>query len=230
MRSPLLSRCGAWIPLVVAVVAIDGARRATAQAGGIVPPNTYEVQIDGESFLVDGNQPPVKVKSGLKKGTTYALAVRMAMTQKLRLNSVQLEYGMVATAYDNQGRDLRVARIVHDLGFSMEIRDFGQELGDKHEDELLKTLADDAVKRLKDNKAGAVTQSKTNTKKFGVSNGKWSKIGYTDAKGVARSCIIFVLSGEKYTVSAVAEYQDQYLEDVGPWMGNILASIRPKAS
>ena len=25
MRSPLLSRCGAWIPLVVAVVAIDGA-------------------------------------------------------------------------------------------------------------------------------------------------------------------------------------------------------------
>ena len=108
----------------------------------------------------------------------------MAMTQKLRLNSVQLEYGMVATAYDNQGRDLRVARIVHDLGFSMEIRDFGQELGDKHEDELLKTLADDAVKRLKDNKAGAVTQSKTNTEKFGVSNGKWSKIGYTDAKGV----------------------------------------------
>ena len=107
MRSPLLSRCGAWIPLVVAVVAIDRAR-SHREAGGIVPPNTYEVQIDGESFLVDGNQPPVKVKSGLKKGTTYALAVRMAMTQKLRLNSVQLEYGMVATAYDNQGRDLRV--------------------------------------------------------------------------------------------------------------------------
>ena len=70
---------------------------------------TYEVQIDGESFQVEGGQRPIKVESKLKKGTTYSLAVRVSMTQILRLNSVQLEYGMWAKVIDNKRKDLRSA-------------------------------------------------------------------------------------------------------------------------
>lgn len=228
MRTLSSARIGAWITSLFALWAATGPSPAAAQPGGGTPPVTYEIQIDGESFLVEGNEPPQTVESTKKRGTTYKLAVRVAMVQRLRLNSVKLEYGMVATAHDNEGKEVRTVRIVHDLGFSMEIRDFGQNLGAKLEDELLATLTKDMVQSLTQRKVTALKQTPPKEKKFGASNGKWLKIGYTDANGIARSAIIFVLSGEKYTVSAVAEFQDQYLEEVGPWMGNILASIRPK--
>ena len=171
-------------------------------------PVTYEVQIDGESFQVEGVR-PVKVESKLKKGTTYTLAVRVAMTQPLRLNSVQMEYGMWAKVIDNKGKDLRIAQIVHELGFSLEITDLGQALDAKHQDDLLKTLADDAVKRFTDRKATDLKRTEPKDRKFGPSDGKWLKINYTDSEGAARTCMVFVLSGEKYTVSAVAEFRDQ---------------------
>ena len=94
------------------------------------PPVTYEVQIDGESFQIEGGQRPIKVQSKLKKGTTYTLAVRVAITQVLRLNSVQMEYGMWAKVTDiNKSKDLRVVQIKHDLGFSLTITDLGHALG-----------------------------------------------------------------------------------------------------
>ena len=180
------------------------------------PPVSYEVQIDGESFQVEGNQRPVKVQSKLKKGTTYSLAVRLSMTQPLRLNSVQLEYGMVAKVIDNNRKDLRTAQIVHELGFSFTITDIGHALDARHRDDLLKTLADDAEKRFTDQQATALKRMQPKAQKFGHSDSKWLKISYNDVAGVARTCMIFVLSGEKYTISAVAEFRDQDKDDVGP--------------
>ena len=216
-----------WIPVFFAVVAATVSRPASAQPGASDPPVTYEVQIDGESFQVEGSQRPIKVESKLKKGTTYTLAVRVAMTQTLRLNSVQMEYGMWAKVIDNKGKDLRIAQIVHELGFSLEITDLGQALDAKHQDELLKTLADNAVKRFTDRKATDLKRTEPKAQKFGSSDGKWLKINYNDSEGVARTCMVFVLSGEKYTVSAVAEFRDQDKEDVRPWVMNALGSIRP---
>jgi len=216
-----------WIPVFLAVVVPTALRPALAQPSASDPPVTYEVQIDGESFQVEGNQRPIKVESKLKKGTTYALAVRVAMSQPLRLNSVQLEYGMWAKVVDNKGKDLRIAQIVHELGFSLAITDLGHALDAEHQDKLLKALADDAVKRFTDRKAVELTRTDPKSQKFGVSDGKWLKIKYNDSEGVARSCMVFVLSGEKYTVSAVAEFRDQDQEDVGAWVMNALRSIRP---
>ncbi len=188
---------------------------------------TYEVQIDGESFQVEGGQRPIKVESKLKKGTTYSLAVRVSMTQILRLNSVQLEYGMWAKVIDNKRKDVRRATILHDLAFSLEITDLGQALDAKRQDDLLKTLAENAEKRLSDHKATDLKSTPSKARKFGPSDCKWLMINYKDPEGVARTCMIFVLSGEKYTVSAVAEFRDQDQEDVLPWVKNALASIRP---
>ena len=143
----------AVLAFFLAVVAATGSRPASAQPGAGDTPLTYEVQIDGESFEVEGGRPPIKVESKLKKGTTYTLALRVAMTQPLRLNSVQLEYGMSAKVADDKGKDLRIAQIDHEIGFSLEITDLGQALDAKHQDELLKTIADAAVKRFTDSKA-----------------------------------------------------------------------------
>ncbi len=216
-----------WLPTFFAVVLAAGSHPVSAQPGPDDPPVTYEVQIDGESFQVEGSQRPIKVESKLKKGTTYTLAIRVAMTQTLRLNSVQLEYGMWAKVIDNKGKDLRIAQIIHELGFSLEITDLGQALDAKHQDKLLKALADDAVKRFTDRKAADLKRTEPKAQKFGSSDGKWLQISYNDSEGVARTCMVFVLSGEKYTVSAVAEFRSQDREDVGPWVMNALRSIRP---
>ena len=216
-----------WIAVFFAIVGASVSRPTAAQPSASDPPVTYEVQIDGESFQVEGSQRPIKVQSKLKKGTTYTLAVRVAMTQPLRLNSVQMEYGMWAKVTDNKGKDLRIAKIDHELKFSLEITDLGQPLDAPHQDVLLKTLADHAVQRFTNRKATELKRAEPKVQKFGSSDGKWLRIGYKDSEGTARTCMIFVLSGEKYTVSAVAEFRDQDKEDVRPWVMNALESIRP---
>ena len=203
-------------------------RLGSAQPAAGDPPVTYEVQIDGESFLVESGQRPIKVESKLKKGTTYTLAVRVAMTQILRLNSVQLEYGMWAKVIDNKAKDLRIAQIIHDLGYSLAITDLGHVLNAEHEDKLLKTIADDAEKRFTDRKATHLKRTEpTKAQKVGSSVGKWLTITYDDSEEVPRTCTVFVLSGEKYTVSAVAQFRDQDKDDVRPWVMSAIESIRP---
>ena len=216
-----------WISVCFAVAVASGSRLAPGQPGPDDPPVTYEVQIDGESFQVEGGQRPIKVESKLKNGTHYTLAVRVAMTQPLRLNTVQLEYGMWAKVIDNKRKDLRIAQIVHELGFSLEITDLGQALNTKQQDELLKTLAENAVKRFTDRKAADLKRTELKAVKIGPSDCKRLRINYTDREGVARTCMLFVLSGEKYTVSAVAEFRDLDGDDVKPWVMNALESIQP---
>jgi hypothetical protein len=217
----------AWTHLLLALPLMCGLPRATAQPRPGEPPVTYEVQIDGESFQVQGNQRPTKVESKVKKGTTYEIAIRVARNQHLRLNSMQLEYGMPAKATDDKGRELRIAQIVHELGFSIALTDMGGLLDSKHQDELLKAVADDAVRRYTDRKAVKVSQTDPKVIKFGSSDGKWLRINYTDADGTARSCMILVLSGKAYTVSAVAEFRDQDKDDALAWVKSALESIRP---
>ncbi len=217
----------AVLALLCTVVLATGRRVAFAQPSGNDPPLTYEVQIDGESFQVEGGHPPIKVESKLKPGTTYSLALRVAMTQPLRLNSVQMEYGMWAKVTDNKGKDLRIAEIRHELGFSLEITDLGQALDAKRRDELLKTLVDDAVKRFADRNATDLKQAEPRSGKYGNSEGKSVEIKFNDSDGVAWTCMVFVLWGEKYTVSAVAHFQDHDREDVRLWVMNALKSIRP---
>ncbi len=227
MCNSLRSPRRAWTSAFFAVVVASGSHPVCAQPSADDPPVTYEVQIDGESFQVEGGQRPIKVESKLKKGTTYTLAVRVAMTQCLRLNSVQMEYGMWAKVIDNKRKDLRIVQILHELGFSHEITDLGQPLNAKHQDDLLKALADSAVKRFTDRKATDLKRVELKTMKMGSSDCKRMRINFRDSEGVARTCMIFVLSGEKYTVTAVAEFRDVDEEDMRPWVTNALGSIQP---
>jgi hypothetical protein len=230
MNKPFYAKGKIWsrlflaLPVFIGQYGASGSRLATAQPSPGDPPVTYEVQIDGESFQVEGSQRPIKVESKLKKGTAYTLAVRVAMTQRLRLNSVQMEYGMWAKVDDNKAKDLRIAQIDH-LGCHLTVTDMGRFLDVKHQDELMKTLEQDAVKRYTDRKAANLKRTAKDVK-LGSSEGKGLRITYDDAEGVARTCMIFVLSGKSYTLSAVAEFRDQDKDDIS-WAMSALGSIRP---
>ena len=200
---------------------------ARAQPGPADAPTTYEVQIDGESFQVESGQRPVKVESKLKKGTTYTLAVRIAMTQVLRLNSVRMEYGMSAKVADDKGKDIRTALVTHNLGYSLRITDMGHVLDAAGKDKLLKKLADAAEKHYTDAKAANLVRTEPKSQKFGSSNGKWLKFTFKNEQGQAATSMIFVLSGDNYTVAHEAEFRDQDSEEALPWMKNALLSIRP---
>ena len=194
---------------------------SAAQPGPDDPPVTYEVQIDGESFQVESGQPPVKVESKLKKGTTYTLGVRVSMTQVLRLNSVRMEYGMWANVYDDQqakNKSIRVARIVKDPGITLQITDIGHRLDAEPASKVLKTLVLDAEKDYAKRKAAVVSKKGPLDMKFGPSSGKGTKINFTDEAGETHTAMFFVLSGEKYTVAAEIEYRDKYAEDAVSWM------------
>jgi hypothetical protein len=222
--APCVLNCRTSFPLFCAML-LACARPLAAQPSPGEPPITYEVQIDGESFQVEGSQRPIKVK--LSNGTTHTLALRVATIQHLRLNSVQLEYGMWAKVTDSKVKDLRVAQIVHELGFSLTLTDVGHLLDAAHQDELLKALEEDVAKRISDRKAADISRTPAKALKIGSSEGKGVRITYTDAEGVARSCMIFVLSGKSYTISAVAESRNQDKDDAIPWVMNALGSIRP---
>ena len=202
-------------------------KRPAAQLGPDDPPATYEVQIDGESFQVESGQRPVKLHSKLKPGTTYTLAVRVSLTQVLRLNSVRLEFGMWAKVLNDKGKDIRVTQIVNDGGFTLRITDVGHQLDTKPADKLLDTLVDEAVKRFVAGKAAKITKKGPMAQKFGESNGKGTKISFANAAGKARSAMVFVLSGEKYTIAAQIEYGDEQFDDMMPWLRDALSSIRP---
>ena len=228
MRSKLITHKLVLLPLVFASLAVVSPP-VSGQVSADDPPVTYEVQIDGESFQVEGNQRPVKVESKLKPGTAYTLAVRVAMNQTLRLNSVQLDYGMWARVKDNKDKELRVATIIHELGFSLVVTDLGRPLDEKRRDDLLKTVADAAEQRFKDRNAKNINRTPpSKVQKYGVSQGKWLTIRYKDPEDVARSCMVFVLWGDTYTVSVVAEFRDQDKEDVRPWAMNAIGSIRSR--
>jgi hypothetical protein len=215
-----------WLPMLVTAWGMIS-NAVAAQPGPDDPPVTYEVQIDGESFQVESGQPPVKVESKLKKGTTYTLGVRVSLTQVLRLNSVRMEYGMWSTIYDDKGKDIRVVSIVKDPGITLRISDRGHRMDANPADKWLDILVTDAVNGYAKRKATVVSKKGPIDMKFGQSSGKGTKINFTDEAGEAHTAMFFVLSGEKYTVAAEIEYRDQNSEDAVPWMRSALGSIRP---
>ena len=118
----------AAVLMVAAVTAKDV--RARAEPPAASPPTVYEVQINGESFLVEANR-QTKLESKEKPGVRYDVAVRVAPTQRVRLGTLQFEYELPAKVEVGGRRENRSARLVHELGFSLLISDLGRPLDSK---------------------------------------------------------------------------------------------------
>ena len=71
-----------------------------------MPPSTYEVQINGENFLVEANR-QVKLESRAKPGVSYTVAIRLARRSACRLNTIQFEYDLPAKVKSTPGETAR---------------------------------------------------------------------------------------------------------------------------
>jgi hypothetical protein len=198
---------------------------ATAQQ-----PVMYEVQINGESFRVEGNR-QTTVTSATDPKVKYNIAIRVDPVQVLSLNKVRLDYENPVTIEDNKkpdakAPDVRFVKLSHNDGYSLALIDPGQKFDEKQQGEAIEQLTKSTTERLSALKATDVQAGKLLQGKFGNVAGPWRMIRFKDAAGKAETSMLFVLSGDGFTVSCVGEFADDQAADAKPWIGNAVKSLR----
>jgi hypothetical protein len=214
----------AFFCLCAPLVVVFGAT-ALAQPDLSGPPVTYEVKINGESFVVEGSR-AVKLQSKEKPGTTYEIAIQVALTQRLRLNTVELEYDLPARLTDDRGRPHRTVQLKHELGFSMLITDLGEPLEASAQDEALKILTESVADSYKQQKGTDFEVGQSAECKFGDTPARRAKIHYKDDRDYGHTAWAFVLTGAKFSVTCVVQYLDDDEKTVLPLVKKTLDSIR----
>ena len=190
------------------------------------PPSTYEVQINGESFLVEANR-QVKLESKATPGVSYTVAIRVAPTPRVRLNTIQFDYDLPAKVEMNDRGQDRSARLTHELGFSVLLCDLGRPLDSKAQEKALEILAKSVTTTLHDAKVQGLEISEPHQRQFTGSAARGETIRYRDAKGLAHVYLLYVLAGPAHAATCVAEYVDSDSDDVLPLIKRILDSVGP---
>lgn len=197
-----------------------------AQSAPTAPPLTYEVQINGESFFVEGDR-VVKLDSKKKPDVHYTVAVRVSPTQRIRLNTVEFDYELPAKVIeDSSKRENRSVRLEHELGFSILLTDLGKPNNPKAVEGTLKMLTDSVTAALRDGKARDINTSDPHERTFANASARGAAIRYRDAKNFQHVYLVYVLSGPSFSVSCVAEYVENDGEDVLPLIKKTLDSVR----
>ncbi|MHC4401946.1 MAG: hypothetical protein ACYTG0_19925 [Planctomycetota bacterium] len=198
---------------------------AQGDAGTGSPPLVYDLVINGESFRVEANR-FVKLESLEKPGTTYEVALRIALEQPLRLNTLQLVYDWPARVEDDRGQSRRTVRIRHELGFAMLITDLGGAVKAGSEQTLLEALWESTVRVLKAADATETTVSEPAKQQFGGAIGYGVVIRYRDKRGSRQTSLVYLMTAPGFAASCVAQYFDANQEAVLPRVNKTLNSIR----
>jgi hypothetical protein len=211
--------------LFVITVAVVKGPTALAEQPVAIPPVIYEVQINGESFLVEANR-QTRLESKAKPGVRYEVAVRVAPTQHVSLNTVQFDYDLPAKVeIDDRGRS-RSARLVHELGFSLLIRDLGRPLDSKGQDEALRELVKSVTAMLREIKAQDIDVTEPHQRTFGSSSARGITVRYRDAKRLDHVYLLYVLTGSTYSATCAVEYLENDSDDALPLIKKTLDSVR----
>jgi len=218
-----MSRATALFAILLAAAAAQCP--AAHGAGSSTPPLTYELMIDGESFLIEANR-QVKLQSRDKPGVTYDVALRIALEQPVRLNTFRFEYDWPAQVDDDLRRPQRTVRIAHELGFNMLITDLGQPLDDDSQDKALKILRESTVKGFQEAGMEEITVDEFQSRKFAGSVGRGMMIRYRDGNGLSHTCLVYLMTGPTFAGYCTVEYLDLREVDVVPHVRKILDSIR----
>lgn len=197
---------------------------AGAQEDG-AGPLFYEVQINGETFLLEANR-LTKLESKEKPGMQYNVAVRVAPTQQKRLSSVMFEYDLPAKVEMLGRRETPSAQITHELGFSVLLGDLGRALSVPEQEEALRTLRESVVATLRENRAEEIDVTEPHERKFANSSARGETIRYRDPNGFARVSLLYVLAGPKHGATCVVNYLERDGDNVLPLVKKLLDSIR----
>jgi hypothetical protein len=210
----------------VAVLLMAAAVTARGTPGRADPPTVYEVQINGESFLVEANR-QTNLESKEKPGVRYKVAIRVAPTQRVTLKTLQFEYDLPAKVEVDGRGNVYSARLTHELGFSLLIRDLGGPLDSRGQQAALDDLMKSVVSVLRNANAKDTETSEPFQRKFANSSARGFTIRYRDAKGLGHVYLVCILNGPSYTAACVVEFLDNDSDDVLPLIKKTLDSVCP---
>lgn len=212
--------------LLIAVSVLLGADPETPPAPA-PPPLLYELSINGETFTIEADQ-AVTLTSQEHEGVTYQVALRVAQVQRLPLNTVQLDYDRGFAVEDDQGAQVRTARLRHELGFRITLADMGGALTPEGNQKLLEALAANLQDQFREQKASEITASKPRKTKLGQADATTVKITYQDNEKIGHTCFVQVLAGEDFCCSAIIEMLDSDKEDALPLVERTLETLRKR--
>lgn len=208
-------------------VAFGGAAGGAAEQPPIEsPPTTYELLIDGESFLVEANR-QTKLESRQKPGVSYRVALRLAPVQHRRLGSFEFDYELPCKLFDDAQTARRGVRLVHELGFTMLLGDLGGPLEGDNRQQALDLLVESVTETFKQMNVAGLEVGKTHQRDFGGVSALGSTIRYRDPQDYGHTSLVYVFWGENLAGTCIVQYLDHDAEDVLPRIRRILESIRP---
>ena len=194
-------------------------------------PTTYELMINGESFLVETNQ-FVRLQSQLRPGTVYEVALRVSPIQYLRLNQIRLAYDLRTKVEDNRQGERRTVRLVHPQGCHMLITELGEPLDAADRETALRMLTEATVQsyRQRGIPDAKMELSRLETVQLPGAEARGVRIRYQDAKQIEHQTLIYLLVGKRFTCSCIVEYLQADEAHVLPMVKRILDSIGPLPS
>jgi len=200
---------------------------ATANRGQSAedPPITYELIINGETFLIQANRLQ-RLQSREKPGVDYQVALRIAPTQRMKLNTVAFDYDRFFSVQDDRDARQRTARLSHELGFSLLITDLGAPLKSQQQEEALQILTRSVTGMFRRMQVVGLEVSKPHTRKFGQATARGLIVRYRDDKDRRHVCLLYVLCGPKFAATCVAQYLDDDSDDALPLIKRTLDSFR----
>lgn len=185
----------------------------------------YELLINGESFLIEGNR-VVKLRSEQNRDIEYEVAIRVAPTQRYRMPTLQFTYERPATIERDTESGHNVARLIHELGYTMLTHDLGGTLDAEAQKQALDILAESVAGSFGEMQARDIQVGKPHSRKFGDNTGLGTMIRYRDAQGVGHTSLVYVLTGKDFSATCVIQYLDRDQNDVLPLVRKTLESFQ----
>ncbi len=187
-------------------------------------PSTYELMINGESFLVELDR-PAKLRSKDKPEVQYDVALRVAMKQRVTLNSVRFTYDWPARLADDQRPGRRQVRLRHELGYTMLLTDLGRPLLPEAEEATFKLLKDSVVQSLRESGMVELTEAGPAALRSAGAKVRGASLHYRDRQGFEQTCLVYLLAGPTFSCTCVVQYFDSDAESVKPRIQSTLESL-----
>jgi hypothetical protein len=195
--------------------------------GEDVSPTTYELSVNGESFLVELDQQS-KLKSETHPNVSYSVALRISPQQRLKLNTIQLEYDRLSQVQDDRGGSQRSVRIRHELGYTVLLTDLGSPLQAGDQAKALVMLKDSVTQSLRESGMALGKEDQPKQITFAGCKGLGGPISYKNGDGDEQACLVYVLTSEKFAATCVVQYFEADSARVKEQIKKLLNSIKGK--
>lgn len=214
-----------WIFGALGSLCLAGTQPAQADPADASPPTTYEISINGESFLIEADR-LVKLESTEKPGTVYQVALRVATVQRLRMNTLQFDYDMPASVEQDAGKGRRSAKLLHELGYTMLVTDLGGPVDAKGCTEALNLLVKSVQETVAPAAGTTLEIGPAKDQRFQRTTAKGVRIQYRDEQNTAHVYLVYVLSAPQFAATCVFGYVERDAENALPLIKKTLDSVR----